>query len=52
VIALARNPYRIDLMRRMGVEHVVNPDDADWLEKVKALTYNGQGWTPPSTAPE
>ncbi|EED31707.1 oxidoreductase, zinc-binding dehydrogenase family [gamma proteobacterium NOR5-3] len=43
VIALARNPYRIDLMRRMGVEHVINPDDPDWLEQVRALSYKGQG---------
>lgn len=43
VIALARNPYRIGLMREMGVEHVVNPDDDDWLAQVRALTYNGQG---------
>ena len=43
VIALARNPYRIDLMRRMGVEHFINPEDDDWAEQVRALTYNGQG---------
>lgn len=43
VIALARNAYRIDLMKQMGVQHFVNPDDEDWLEQVRALTYNGQG---------
>jgi len=43
VIALARNPYRIDLMKRMGVEHFINPEDDDWAEQVRLLTYNGQG---------
>ena len=43
VIALARNAYRIGLMQDMGVQHIVNPDDEDWLEQVRALTYNGQG---------
>ena len=43
VIALARNEYRIGLLRQMGVEHIINPDDSDWLEQVKALTYREQG---------
>ena len=43
VIALMRNPYREGLLREMGVKHVVNPDDADWLQQVQALTYNRQG---------
>jgi threonine dehydrogenase-like Zn-dependent dehydrogenase len=43
VIALVRNPFRADLLRRMGVEHLVNPEDDDWLEQVRALTYDGQG---------
>jgi len=43
VIALARNPYRIGLLREMGVEHIINPDDTDWLEKIRALTYRGEG---------
>ena len=43
VIALIRNKYREELVRRMGVQHIVNPEDADWLEQVKALTYEGQG---------
>jgi threonine dehydrogenase-like Zn-dependent dehydrogenase len=43
VIALARNPYRIDMLKRMGVEHIVNPECADWLEQVKDLTYRKQG---------
>ena len=43
VIALMRNSYREGLLRNMGVEHFVNPDDDDWLEQVRALTYEGQG---------
>jgi threonine dehydrogenase-like Zn-dependent dehydrogenase len=43
VIALIRNDYREQLLRKIGVEHFVNPDDNDWLEQVKALTYEGQG---------
>ena len=43
VIALVRNTYRQDLIERMGVEHCINPEDEDWLEQVRALTYEGQG---------
>ncbi|HXM55243.1 MAG TPA: zinc-binding dehydrogenase [Candidatus Dormibacteraeota bacterium] len=43
VIALVRNPYRADLLRRMGVQHLIDPDAGDWLERVRALTYDGQG---------
>ena len=43
VIALMRNPYREKLLRQMGVQHFVNPDDEDWLEQVRSLTYEGQG---------
>jgi threonine dehydrogenase-like Zn-dependent dehydrogenase len=43
VIALIRNKYREEILRRMGVEYLVDPEDADWLEKIRALTYEGQG---------
>ena len=43
VIALMRNTYREGLLRKMGVQHFINPDDDDWLERVTALTYEGQG---------
>ena len=43
VIALMRNAYRRKLLTDMGVVHFVNPDDPDWLEQVRALTYRGQG---------
>lgn len=43
VIALMRNNYRKDLLRRMGVAHFVDPSESNWLEQVQALTYEGQG---------
>jgi threonine dehydrogenase-like Zn-dependent dehydrogenase len=43
VIALMRNEYREALLREMGVQHFVNPNDDDWFEQVRALTYEGQG---------
>jgi threonine dehydrogenase-like Zn-dependent dehydrogenase len=43
VIALIRNDYREELLRNMGVQHFISPEDPDWLEKVRALTYEGQG---------
>ena len=43
VIALVRNAYRERLLREIGVEHIINPDDEDWCEQVRALTYEGQG---------
>ena len=43
VIALIRNPYRKNLLEQMGVEHFIDPNDEDWLEQVKALTYENQG---------
>lgn len=43
VIALMRNKYREGILREMGVEHFVNPEDHDWEEQVRALTYESQG---------
>lgn len=43
VIALMRNKYREGLLRDMGVEHFINPEDDDWEQQVRALTYEGQG---------
>lgn len=43
VIALIRNPYRRQILERMGVEHFVNPQDKDWLQKVRELTFEQQG---------
>ena len=38
VIVLGRNPYRMEQARRMGADHIVNPDDPDWLEQIHELT--------------
>lgn len=38
VIALVRNAYRAELCRELGVQHIVDPDEPDWLEQVKVLT--------------
>lgn len=43
VIALMRNPYREKILRDMGVEHFVNPEDDDWEKQVRDLSYEGQG---------
>ena len=43
VIALIRNPYRKNILEKMGVQHFVNPSDENWLEQVRALTYERQG---------
>jgi threonine 3-dehydrogenase len=43
VIALMRNSYRKNILKQMGVKHFVNPDDKDWLEQVKKLSYEYQG---------
>lgn len=43
VIALVRNKYREALVREMGVQHIINPEDPNWLAKVKGLTYERQG---------
>ena len=43
VIALGRNEFRMDLARRLGADHVVNPDDAGWLDEIHALTGHRQG---------
>lgn len=41
VIALVRNEYRAELCRKLGVKHIISPDDPDWLEQVKSLTSEG-----------
>ena len=42
VICLARNEYRSRLALDLGAERVINPEDGDAVEKIKALT-DGQG---------
>ena len=43
VVVLGRHPYRMELCRRLGVEHIIDPDAGDWLEQVHALTGGRQG---------
>lgn len=43
VIALMRNAYRKTILEEMGVEHFVNPEDEDWEDQVRSLTYRKQG---------
>ena len=42
VIALELNPYRAELARSLGAEHVLDPRAPDLVEQVRALT-NGYG---------
>ncbi len=43
VVVLGRHPYRMELCRRLGVQHIIDPDDDDWLEQVHALTGGRKG---------
>ncbi|RXZ79693.1 hypothetical protein EBB07_21830 [Paenibacillaceae bacterium] len=42
VIAVESNEYRVELARRMGVEHIIDPRDPDAVSRIKALT-GGKG---------
>lgn len=43
VIVLGRNEYRMNLCRELGVDHIIDPDDADWLDQVHAITGDRRG---------
>lgn len=43
VIVLGRNPFRMEQAKRMGADHIVNPDDEDWLEQIHELTGDMKG---------
>jgi threonine dehydrogenase-like Zn-dependent dehydrogenase len=43
VIALGRNPFRMEQARKMGADYIVNPDDEDWLEQIHELTGSLMG---------
>ena len=43
MVVLGRHSYRMELCRRLGVEHIIDPDAGDWLEQVHALTGRRQG---------
>lgn len=38
VISVERVPERIEIARKCGIQHLVNPDQEDVLERVKAIT--------------
>lgn len=38
VIVLGRNEYRMDICRKLGAQHIVNPDDPDWHDQVLEIT--------------
>lgn len=42
VIAMESQPWRVERAKQMGVEHVLDPGDADALKKIKDLT-SGRG---------
>jgi threonine dehydrogenase-like Zn-dependent dehydrogenase len=44
VIALGRDPARMEAASSLfEADHIVNPEDPDWLEQVRALTPQGRG---------
>jgi threonine dehydrogenase-like Zn-dependent dehydrogenase len=43
VIVMGRNEYRMEICRKMGVKHIVDPDDTDWLEQIHAITGSKKG---------
>jgi threonine dehydrogenase-like Zn-dependent dehydrogenase len=43
VIVLGRNEFRMAFSRKLGADHIINPDDPDWLAQVRALTGDLQG---------
>ncbi len=43
VICIGRDEKRMAAASRMGADHLVNSEDEDWLDQVRALTPNGHG---------
>jgi len=43
IIALGRHEGRMKTATELGVDHIVNPEDDDWLDQIKDLTPNGRG---------
>lgn len=43
VIALGRNVDRLAIAERLGVDFIVDPDEPDWLDQIRALTPDDRG---------
>lgn len=43
VVALGRNEFRMDLCRELGADHVLDPDDPEWMQQVHAITSGRMG---------
>ena len=43
VIALGRTKRRMDLAKELGADFIINPNDEDWLEQIKACTPQSRG---------
>ena len=42
-VALGRNEFRMDLARRCGAQHVLNPEDPEWLDQLHEITGPRRG---------
>jgi D-arabinose 1-dehydrogenase-like Zn-dependent alcohol dehydrogenase len=43
VICIGRDKKRMQAAKDMGADYIINSDDEDWLEQVKAITPDGRG---------
>jgi threonine dehydrogenase-like Zn-dependent dehydrogenase len=43
VIVLGRNPFRMEIAKQMGADHIINPDDESWLDQIHELTGDMKG---------
>ncbi len=43
VIVLGRSQGRMEMARQFGADLIVNPEDADWMDQVRAFTPDGRG---------
>ena len=43
VIVMGRNEYRMQMAREMGADYVLNPEDPDWLARLREITGEYRG---------
>ncbi len=43
VIALGRTKMRMEAARKLGADHLINPEDPDWLDQVQEITGSRGG---------